>query len=49
MEKVKAGGTIVNEVADKAPFQEAMTPVYDQFLSDNPELAGLVDMIRNAE
>lgn len=49
METVKAGGTEVNTIADKAPFQAAMVPVYDKFLADNPDLAGLVDMIRNAE
>jgi TRAP-type C4-dicarboxylate transport system substrate-binding protein len=49
MEIVQAGGTTVNTIADKAPFQEAMTPVYDQFLADNPDLADLVNLIRNAE
>jgi tripartite ATP-independent transporter DctP family solute receptor len=49
MEKVKAGGTIVNTVADKAPFQAAMTPVYDKFLAQNPDLTDLVNMIRNAD
>lgn len=49
MEVVKAGGTEVNVIADKAPFQNAMSPVYEGFLSSNPDLAGLVDLIRNAE
>ncbi|MGC1498057.1 MAG: TRAP transporter substrate-binding protein [Sulfitobacter sp.] len=49
METVKAGGTEVNTIADKGPFQEAMAPVYDKFLADNPDLADLVNMIRNAE
>ena len=49
MEKVQAGGTVVNTIADKAPFQAAMTPVYDQFLEANPDLGDLVNMIRNAE
>jgi TRAP-type C4-dicarboxylate transport system substrate-binding protein len=49
IEKVKAGGVEVNEIADKAPFQAAMAPVYDQFLETNPELADLVDLIRNAD
>lgn len=49
MEKVQAGGTVVNAVADKAPFQAAMAPVYDQFLEANPDLSDLVNMIRNAE
>jgi len=49
MEIVQAGGTIVNTIADKAPFQNAMAPVYDQFLADNPDLTDLVNLIRNAE
>lgn len=48
MDKVQAGGTTVNLIADKGPFQAAMTPVYDQFLAANPNLVGLVDMIRSA-
>ena len=47
MEIVQAGGTVVNTIADKGPFQEAMAPVYDGFLADNPDLTGLVDLIRN--
>ncbi|WP_022707850.1 TRAP transporter substrate-binding protein [Paracoccus zeaxanthinifaciens] len=49
LETVRAAGGQITEVADKAPFQEAMTPVYEGFLQDNPELTELVDMIRNAE
>lgn len=49
METVKAGGTIVNTIADKGPFQAAMAPVYDRFLADNPGLTDLVNMIRNAD
>jgi tripartite ATP-independent transporter DctP family solute receptor len=49
MEIVQAGGTIVNTIADKAPFQAAMTPVYEGFLADNPDLTDLVNMIRNAD
>ena len=48
MEIVAAGGTEVNTIADKGPFQDAMAPVYDQFLSDNPDLTDLVNMIRDA-
>jgi len=47
MKIVQDGGTIVNQIADKGPFQEAMAPVYDKFLAANPDLAGLVEMIRN--
>ncbi|MBB94892.1 MAG: C4-dicarboxylate ABC transporter [Rhodobacteraceae bacterium] len=49
LETVKAGGTEVNTVADKAPFQQAMTPVYEAFLADNPDLSDLVELIRTAE
>lgn len=49
MEKVVAGGVMVNTIADKAPFQDAMAPVYEQFLSANPGLTDLVDLIRNAD
>lgn len=47
MEAVAAGGTEVNTIADKAPFQEAMTPVYDAFLEANPDLTDLVNLMRN--
>lgn len=49
MEKVQAGGTKVNTIADKGPFQAAMGPVYDKFLASNPELTDLVNLIRNAK
>ena len=46
METVMAGGTVVNQIADKAPFQNAMSAVYDQFLEQNPDLTDLVNLIR---
>lgn len=49
MDIVQAGGTTVNKIADKAPFQAAMSPVYDKFLAANPDLTDLVNLIRNAE
>ena len=49
LETVQAGGTIVNTIADKAPFQAAMASVYDSFLAENPDLTDLVNMIRNAD
>ncbi len=49
MKKVEAGGVAVNSVEDKGAFQAAMAPVYDQFLSQNPDLAPLVDKFRNAQ
>ncbi len=49
MEIVQAGGTVVNTIADKGPFQKAMAPVYEKFLAENPDLADLVNLIRNAD
>ncbi|GFE66084.1 TRAP transporter substrate-binding protein [Litoreibacter roseus] len=49
MDAVKAGGTVVNTIADKAPFQDAMSSVYDKFLDENPDLTELVDLIREAD
>ncbi|MDO6591181.1 TRAP transporter substrate-binding protein [Loktanella sp. D2R18] len=49
MEIVQAGGTVVNTIADKGPFQDAMAPVYEGFLAENPDLTDLVNLIRNAE
>ncbi|WP_054003208.1 TRAP transporter substrate-binding protein [Shimia sp. SK013] len=49
MEIVKSGGVTVNEIADKSAFQAAMAPVYDSFLSANPEMTDLVNLFRNAE
>lgn len=48
LETVKAGGTEINMIDDKAPFQEAMTPVYEAFIADNPDLEPIVTMIREA-
>ncbi len=47
MEIVEAGGTVVNTIADKGPFQDAMAPVYDGFLEANPDLTDLVNLIRS--
>jgi len=44
--KVEDGGVVVNEIADKGPFQEAMAPVYENYLSSNPDLRPLVEMIQ---
>ncbi|WP_417830139.1 TRAP transporter substrate-binding protein [Thalassospira sp.] len=49
MKKVIEAGVKVNEIADKAPFQAAMEPVYAQFLEENPELSDLVNMMRNSD
>lgn len=48
-EKVEAAGVVSNEVADKAPFQEAMAPVYEAYLADNPDLRPLVELIQATE
>ncbi|SEF77427.1 extracellular solute-binding protein, family 7 [Jhaorihella thermophila] len=47
--KVEAAGVKVNEIADKAPFQAAMKPVYDAFLEANPNLRPLVEIIQATE
>jgi tripartite ATP-independent transporter DctP family solute receptor len=49
MKIVLDGGVTVNEVADKAPFQAAMKPVYDNYLAANPEMTDLVNLFRNAK
>ena len=46
-DKVKAGGSVINEIPDKSAFQAAMKPVYDKFLADNPDLKPLVELIQN--
>jgi len=48
-EKVENGGVVVNEIADKGPFQEAMAPVYENYLSSNPDLRPLVELIQATE
>jgi TRAP-type C4-dicarboxylate transport system substrate-binding protein len=34
------------DTVDKTVFIQAMQPVYDRFLKENPNWAGLVDKIR---
>ena len=41
--KLLAAGVILNEIEDKAPFQERMAPVYERFVSS--DLRALVDEI----
>lgn len=48
-EKVMAGGVEFNEIADKGPFQDAMAPVYEKYLADNPDLRPLVELIQNTQ
>lgn len=48
-EKVTAAGVVSNEIADKTPFQEAMAPVYENYLSANADLRPLVELIQATE
>ncbi len=48
-EKVVAAGVTMNEIADKAPFQAAMAPVYENYLAANPDLRPLVSLIQATE
>jgi tripartite ATP-independent transporter DctP family solute receptor len=48
-EMVEKAGVVTNEIADKGPFQEAMVPVYETYLSANPDLRPLVELIQATE
>ncbi len=48
-EKVLAAGVKFNDIPNKAAFQSAMTPVYDEYLAKNPALKPLVDLIKNTK
>ncbi|MDJ0935900.1 MAG: TRAP transporter substrate-binding protein [Kiloniellales bacterium] len=48
-EKVIKAGVKFNDIPDKAAFQEAMQPVYDKYLSANPDLKPLVELIQNTK
>ncbi len=43
---VEAAGIKVNEIADKAPFQNAMDSVYADYLKANPDMQKLVDLAK---
>lgn len=45
-EKVIAAGVEVNEVDDISAFQDAMTPIYEGFINENPELESYITDIR---
>ena len=45
--KVKSGGSMINSIPNKGPFQDAMKPVYEGFLADNPNLKPLVKLIQD--
>ncbi|MFK7963293.1 MAG: TRAP transporter substrate-binding protein [Burkholderiaceae bacterium] len=46
---VEKAGIKVNEVADKTPFQEAMGPVYENYLKANPDMKKLIDLARSTK
>ncbi|MGI9509576.1 MAG: TRAP transporter substrate-binding protein [Geminicoccaceae bacterium] len=48
-EKVTAAGIVSNEIANKGPFQEAMAPVYEAYLSENEAIRPLVELIQATE
>ena len=48
-EKVLASGVKFNEIPDKSAFQNAMKPVYDKYLADNPSIKPLVELIKNTD
>lgn len=47
--KVEAAGVKINEVENKAAFQELMAPVYSGFVEANPDLASVIEAIQNTE
>ena len=46
---VEAAGIEVNEIADKAPFQDAMAKVYEDYLAANPDMKTLVEIAQSTE
>ena len=46
---VEAAGIVVTEIANKAPFQEAMGSVYEEYLAANPDMAKLVEIAQSTE
>jgi tripartite ATP-independent transporter DctP family solute receptor len=47
--KVMEAGVQFNEIPNKAAFQEAMKPVYDAYLADNPDIVPLVELIQSTD
>jgi TRAP-type C4-dicarboxylate transport system substrate-binding protein len=45
--KVTADGSEINAIPDKSTFQAAMKPVYDKFLTENPNIKPLVEIVQN--
>lgn len=48
-EDVLANGATINEIKDKAPFQNAMEPIYARFIEENPEFESLIKDIQAAQ
>ncbi len=48
-EAVEAAGVQINEIADKTPFQDAMAPVYADYLAANPAMTELVELAQSTE
>ncbi len=48
-QKVMDSGVKFNDIADKSAFQDAMAPVYETYLNDNPALKPLVELIQGTE
>ena len=48
-QKVEAGGVIFNTIANKAPFQEAMLPVYAEAIEKQPFLKELIADIKSVD
>lgn len=46
---VEKAGVVVNEIADKAPFQQAMGPVYEEYLAANPDMRKLVEIAQSTD
>ena len=46
---VEAAGVVVNEIADKSPFQNAMDSVYEEYLAANPDMRKLVEIAKGTE
>ncbi len=47
--KVLASGVKFNEIKDKSAFQNAMKPVYEKAVKDNPSLKTFIDQIQNTQ
>lgn len=48
-DKVMAAGVKFNSIENKTAFQEAMVPVYQDYLAANPDIKPLVDLIQNTD